>query len=95
MCTFSLTPARIFIRVQHGGQEQGMAAGHHVKGGQRYQILLGSTATVNNFQQVAQRVQKVVISVAISTVEECLLRHWLQKDISDVMLWNKNLAKCI
>lgn len=73
--TFSLTPARIFIRVQHGGQEQRMAAGHHVKGGQRYQIHLDFTATVHQFQQVAQCVQKVVISETVSTVQEYLLGH--------------------
>lgn len=52
-----------------------MAAGHHVQGGQRYQILLDFTATIHQFQQVAQSVQKVLISVAISAEGEYLLGH--------------------
>lgn len=75
LSTFSLTTARLFVRVQHGGQEQRMAAGHHVQGGQRYQILLDFTATIHQFQQVAQSVQKVLISVAISAEGEYLLGH--------------------
>lgn len=69
--TFGLTLARLFIKVQHGGQKQRMAVGHHVNSGQRYQILLDLTAAVHQLQQAAQRAQKVVISVAISAADKC------------------------
>ena len=68
--TFGLTSAGLFIRVEHGGQEERMAAGHHVKHRQRDQILLDFTVSVHHFQQAAQSVQEVMISVPISREEE-------------------------
>ena len=46
-CTFSLSAtARLILRAQHGGQEEGVAAGHHVDGGQRQQGFRGVRVTV-------------------------------------------------
>lgn len=74
LCTFRLTAARLFIRVQHGGKEQRVAADHHVKGGQRYQILLDIGSDIHQLQQGFQAVQEMLISVAIPEVEEEYLR---------------------
>lgn len=71
--TFRPAQARFFVRVQHGGQEQGMAAGHHVQGGQRKQVLLdfaAATAAVHHLYEASQCVEKVIVSVAIPAEEK-------------------------
>lgn len=60
------------MRVQHGGQEQRMAAGHHVEGGQGEKILLGFAGAVHHLYKACQCVEEVVLSVAIPGEEECI-----------------------
>lgn len=47
-----------------------MAAGHHMKGGQRKQILLDFAAAVHHLYEAAQCVKKVLVSVAIPEEEK-------------------------
>lgn len=67
------------MRVQHGGQEQGVAAGHHVKGGQWEQIFLDVAAAVHHLEEASECVDKVLVSVAIPAGGEEHLRSLISK----------------
>lgn len=60
------------MSVQHGGQEQRVAAGHHVEGGQGKQIRLDFAAAVHHLYEARQCIEKLVVSVAIPGEEECI-----------------------
>lgn len=47
-----------------------MAAGHHMEGGQRKQILLDFATTIHHLYEASQCVEKVIVPVAMPAEEK-------------------------
>ena len=64
------TVSRVLVGLQHGGQEEGVAADHHVNGGE-WEEVLGRRVPlhVHQLHKVPQGSQEVQVLVAVPGVE--------------------------
>ena len=74
------TVSWVLVRLQHGGQEEGVAADHHVNGGE-WEEVLGRRAPlslhVHQLHKVPQGAQEVLVLVAVPGAERERKTHTL------------------